>query len=149
MFAGLDVAMEDAFGVRRVERIGDLRGDVEHVPQLERAPGEAPIERLAVEQLHGEIELSPVLIEAVDRADVRMVQRRGGARLAAETFDRFIARRIAGRQHLQCDLAPQLRVLGAVHNPHSASAQLVEDLVVPEGLTNQRIRHGGRSILCL
>ena len=28
----LDVAMQDAFGVRRVERVGDLRRDVEHQP---------------------------------------------------------------------------------------------------------------------
>ena len=98
--------MEDAFSVRRVERIGHLRGDVEHVPQLERPAGETPIERLAVEQLHRKIELSAVLVEAVDRADVRMVQCRGGAGLAAETFDGFIGRRVAGRQHFQCDLAP-------------------------------------------
>ncbi len=89
----LDVAMQDAFGVRRVERVGDLRRDVEHVPQIERPSRQPPIERLAVEQLHREIELAFVLVEAVDRADVRMIERRRGARFAAEALDRFLARR--------------------------------------------------------
>ena len=67
--------MQDAFGVRSVERIGNLRSDVEQSPQVDRPPRQAAIERLAVEQLHREIELAFVLIEAVDRADVRMIQR--------------------------------------------------------------------------
>jgi hypothetical protein len=70
----LDVTMQDAFGVRGVERIGDLRGDLEHLAQIHRPPRQTAIERLAIEQLHREIELAFVLIETVDRADVRMIQ---------------------------------------------------------------------------
>ena len=108
----LDVAMQDAFGVRGVERVGDLRRDVEHLPQIERPPRQLAIERLAVEQLHREIQLALVLVEAVDRADVRMIERRRGARLAAEAFDRFFAGGVAGRQHLQRDLAAELQCPG-------------------------------------
>ena len=32
----LDVAMQDAFGVRGVQRVGDLRADVEHRFEIER-----------------------------------------------------------------------------------------------------------------
>ncbi len=34
---GLDVAMNDAFGVGGVERVGDLRGEVENLIDRERA----------------------------------------------------------------------------------------------------------------
>ena len=63
------------------------------VLQLERPSRQAAIERLAFEQLHREIELALVLVEAVDRADVRMIERRRGARLAPEPLDRLLARR--------------------------------------------------------
>jgi len=82
-----------------------------------------------------------VLIEAVDGADIRMIERRGGARLAAEALDRFFARGVAHRQDFQRDLAAELCILRTVHHAHPASTQLVEDLVVPEYLTDQRCRH--------
>ena len=73
-------------------------------------PDKLAIERLAVEQLHREIELAFVLVEAVDGADVRMIQRRRGARFAAEALDRFIARGVARRQNLERDLAARASV---------------------------------------
>ena len=36
---------------------------------------------------------------------------------------------------------PSFDVLGAINDAHSARAELVEDLVMPESLSNQRIRH--------
>lgn len=38
---GFDVAMDDAFGMRRIERIGDLNGQVQRLLQLERPAGDA------------------------------------------------------------------------------------------------------------
>ena len=133
----LDVAMQDAFGVRGVERVGDLRGDVEQVPQIERPPDSCAIERLALEQLHREVELPVVLVEVVDRADVRVIERRRGARLAAEALDRLLGRGVAGGRTLSATWRPSFSVLGAIDDAHAARAELVEDLVVPESLSNQ------------
>ena len=58
-----------------IERISHLDGDVEHLPQVERPARQPAIERLAIEQLHGEIQLAFVFVEAVDGADVGMVER--------------------------------------------------------------------------
>ncbi len=66
---GLHVTVKNALGVRGVERIGHLRGDVEHEPHVEWLARQLAIQGIAVEQLHGEIELAVVLIETVDRAD--------------------------------------------------------------------------------
>ena len=127
--------MQDAFGVRGIERIGDLRADVEHLAQVERFAQQPPIERIAVEQFHRQIQLPLVFVEAVDGADVGVIERRRGARLAAEALHGFLVRGAAGRQHLEGDLAPEFQVLRAVHHAHPASAQLVEDAIVPEDLS--------------
>jgi hypothetical protein len=125
--------------VCRVERVGHLGGDVEHLPQIERAAREFAIERLTVEQLHREVKLTGMLVEAVDGADVRMVERRCRARLATEPLHGFVVGHRRDRQDLERHLSAQFRVLRPVDEPHPASAQLVENLVVPEGLANQRI----------
>ena len=86
-----------------------------------------------------------MLLDTVDRADVRVIERGCGAGFATEPLDRLIARRVAARgQHLERDLAAKLRILRAVHHSHPASAELIENPVVPEGLANEGVRHGGR-----
>ena len=111
--------------------------------QVERPSRQAPIERLAVEQLHREIELALVLVEAVDGADVRMIEATTRCALRAGTarpLRRSAVLPVGSTFSATC--RPSLSVLGAIHDAHPARAELVEDLVVPEGLSNQRIRHG-------
>ena len=38
---GLDVAVDDAFGVRRIQRVGDIDGDGQQLLRFERPPGDA------------------------------------------------------------------------------------------------------------
>ena len=51
--------------------------------------------------------LAVVLADVVDRADVRMVQRRGDARLAPEAFERLGVRGQLARQELERDLTAE------------------------------------------
>ena len=51
---GLDVAVDDALGVRRVERVGDLDGEREKQFRLHGRAGDAMLQRHAVEKLHGD-----------------------------------------------------------------------------------------------
>ena len=129
--------MKNALGMRGIQGLGDLRGDVEHQAHVERTARQLTIERLAVEQLHDEIELAFVLIESVDRADIGMVQGRGRARFAFEAFDRLFVVGAAGRQHLERHLAAKLEVLCAVHDAHAPGSQPVDDAIVPKGLADQ------------
>ena len=91
--------------------------------------------------------------EFVDRANVGMVERRGGARLAAETLQRLrIAAQLFG-QKLQRHTAAQLEVLGTIDHAHAAAADDVQHAIVRNRPAGQRSRvglhaHGGASVAC-
>ena len=97
------------------------------------------LQRRPVEELHDEERAAVLLADIVDGADVGVVQRRCGARLAAESGQGLGIFREVRRQELQRDEALQPRILGFVHDAHSAAAQLLDDAVVRERLTDQRI----------
>src|SRR5690242_15983028 len=88
----LEIAMNDVRFVRGGERIGEFDRQVDQLLRLDAA-GFA--KGLAFEQLHHQERFSVRLVDFVDRADVRMIERRGGARLALETLERVaIAREL-------------------------------------------------------
>jgi len=133
----LDVAVDDAAGVRGVETVGDLDAEIEHAVERQRSARDLLLQRVAVEQLHHDELLALVLADVVNRADVRVVERRGHARLASEPIERL---RVGGEirgQELQRDLAAQADVFGAVHHAHAARAEPLQDLVV----TDQGTKH--------
>ena len=69
--------MQDALAVRRFQRVDDVDGDAEGVVE-----GQRPAHGRAVEVLHHEV----VRADVVQDADVRMAQRRDGARFLVETL---------------------------------------------------------------
>ena len=108
----LDVAMDDALRVRGAERFGDLHRQVEHGVELQLRR-DALAKRLPLEQLHHDEGLAVVLFDVVNRADVRMVQCGGRARLAAEPIERLsVAGKSSGRN------------LSATNRPSRASSAL-------------------------
>ena len=81
---GFDIAVDDARGVRGVQRVGDLRAHVEGCVQAQRTGGEPIFQRRALQILHDD-ERPPVLLaDVVDGADVRVVQCRCHLRFARE-----------------------------------------------------------------
>ena len=80
-----------------------------------------------------------VVVDFVDGADVRMVERGRRARLAQERAGRGFIRQPIGGKELQRDLPRQLDVFGAVDNAHAAGAKLGEHAIVRNRLTD----HGG------
>ncbi len=80
---GLEVPMRDAFFVRGVEGIADLRGVFQRLVERQRA-----FERRPVDKLHHQIVGSDV----VQVADVGMIERGDGAGLALETLVEFVLR---------------------------------------------------------
>ena len=131
---GLDVAMDDAFGMRSFERVGDFDGKGEQVVHLDRTPIDAVLERLAVEKFHGDEGLAVLLADVVNGADVRMIQRGGGLGFALETGQGL---RVAGdvlREKFQRDETAQARVFRFVHHAHSSAAESFDDPVMRNGL---------------
>ena len=74
--------MDDARPVRRVERVGDLRHQPRGLRDRQRPARETCGERLAFVIRHRDERLVIRLADLVDRADVRVIERAGGARLA-------------------------------------------------------------------
>ena len=133
---GLDVPVNDALAVGGLEGVGHVDGDLHDLLDRERAAGEAALERLPLEQLHRDEGAPLVLVRVVDRADVRVVEGRGRARLALEALDGLAVPGQLVRQELERHRAAQARVLGLVDDTHAAAADLLEDPVVGEGFAD-------------
>src|SRR5439155_24164960 len=76
---GLDVAMHDALDERGIERVGDLRADLDDVPDLP-APGlQVRREGVAFHKLHRDVRpMLGGLADLMNNAYVRMIERGNG-----------------------------------------------------------------------
>ena len=84
--------MNDAFGVRCIERVGNLNAKVEHLVKWHGLLADPMFQRLPFEQLHGDErnDFTTVgrYVDLINCADIGMVQRRGGARFPLKPFKR-------------------------------------------------------------
>src|SRR6185437_1489574 len=101
------------------------------------------LERLTLEQFHGDKRPAFELTYVIDGADVRMIERGRGARFASESFDRLgIVRDIVGEE-FQRNVSAEARVLGFVDHAHSAATQLFHDAIVRDVAAYDRsVGHG-------
>ncbi len=94
-------------------------------------------ERLPLQQLHSDEVLTVRFVDLVNRADIRVIERRGGEGFPLEAFaSRGIILQLLG-QELQRDMTAQLQVLGLVDDAHAAATQHPEYLVVRDGLSDK------------
>jgi len=105
--ARFQVAVDDAFLVRGIERAADLL----RVPQR-FIEGKRAFERPSLNEFHHQI-IRPDVVEV---ADVRMIERGDGTGLALEAFAEPRARSLDG------DAAPQSRILRPVDLAHASPA---------------------------
>ena len=115
--------MDDPALVCGFQCIGDLTRDRERVVQRKRTLGDHVRERLALDELEHQRRAAIHVLEAVDRADVGMIQRRQHARLTLEAREAFRIGREQPRQDLDRDLATELLIMGAIDLAHAASAE--------------------------
>ncbi len=98
-------------------------------PAGQRQAPQALIERLALDELHHQRQDAVLPLEAVDRGDVWMVERREDPCLALEAGDAIGVRDKRGRQCLQGDVAAQANVVRPIHFTHAACAEQISHLV--------------------
>ena len=115
--AGLQVAVDDAFLVRGVERVQDLLGQCERLSERHRS-----VQRLAFDVLHDEV----VGADVVKRTDMRMVHRRDGPSLTFKTLTERCVTRLDGDQPIEA------RVSRLPNLAHAASAKGGKNLVRTE-----------------
>jgi len=133
---GLDVAVNDPLGVRRIQSIGKLDAKLLNLLRFNGLRGDAVFERLSFEKLHRDEGLALVLVDVVDGADVGVVEGGGGASLALEAFLCLVAGEQPLGQELERHLAAEAGVFGLVDHTHPPAAELLEDAVVRDSLAD-------------
>ncbi len=124
--------MDDPLAVRLAQRVRDLGAEPEHVGERQRSFREPILERLAVDELHDQEVDAALAPDVVQRADVRMVERRHRARFALEPLAPLHIVRQRSRQYLDGDGSIEARVARFVDLAHPARAERREDLVRSE-----------------
>jgi hypothetical protein len=134
--SGLDVAVDDALAVSGIERVGELDGDFEDTIQGERPALQDGGQALAFEQLHGDERRTAVLVDLMNRADIRVIQCGSGASFAIEALERDgILRKFFGDE-FQGDAAAKFGVLGCIDHTHPAAANPYENAVVGDRIAD-------------
>jgi hypothetical protein len=132
---GLDVAVDQPARVRRGQPGRGLHPETRDLQRRELAdPLEALLERLAVDELHDEVRQARtlVLVHLVDRNEVVVRDRGGGAGLAAEPLPRDLVVGELRVDHLHGHVAGQARVVGVQHDAHSPAADDPQDAELAE-----------------
>ena len=143
----LDIAVDDAFAVGGVERVGNFDGEVEQNFCFQRGGQRSGASASAVQKFHHDIRATVFLADIVNGANVGVIECGSGLRFTAKAFQRLrVARQFFG-QEFQTDRAMQPRVLGLINHTHPAAAQLLDDSVMGNCSPNERrrIRHGANT----
>ena len=121
--------MDDAGVVRRRERIGDLRGEIDRLFDRHPALGDDLRQRAAFDQLHDHVRQVVMAAHVVDRDDARMIEGRGGPRLAIEPGRGIGVAIESRRDELDRDLASKTGIARAIHVAHAAATERRDELV--------------------
>src|SRR5229473_39136 len=145
----LDVSVNDALAVRRVQRIGHLNPQTTQNIRRNRPAADTMFQCYALEKLHGDEASAALLADFVNGADVGVIQRGGGSRLAPKKFQGLRVLCQGLRQELQSHEPAQLHILRFINHAHAAAAELLYDAVMRNGLSDQRrrIRHSARILV--
>ncbi len=127
---GLYVAMYDTGPMGRGEALRGLPGDFDGYVERQGAPGHLAVQGLALQEGHSEERAAVLLANLVHRADVGVVQRSSGLRLAPESRGVVADAGQFPRQELQRDGALEPGVLRFVDDPHAPFAQRLQNAVV-------------------
>ena len=120
---GLDVAVNDAFGMGGIEGVGNFDGEIEEAVQLHGAAGDEMLESLALETFHGDEGLAIFLADIMDGADVGMVESGGGFGFAAKAAEGLgIFSEVVGEK-FQSYEAVEAGVLSLVDDSHASAAE--------------------------
>jgi hypothetical protein len=126
---GLQIAVCHALTVRLVERVGDLRRQLERLADRQRAALQPVGERFALQVFHDQKVGLVFAADVVEHADVRVVQRRDRPRLALEALSHFGVIGKTRGEYFDGDGPFQSRVGGLVHLPHAALTNQGQDFI--------------------
>ena len=124
--------MYHVVSVRRFQTLANLHSDLQHLLKRQTAFPQTVGQRLALQIFHDQIADIILLSHVVEMADIGMTQRRDGASFAVKAFlGPGILRKVGGK-NLDGDSAVKSGVAGAIHLPHSSSANRHKNFMWPE-----------------
>src|SRR5215831_13239118 len=124
--------MNDSFLMRCRQSVYDLQRIVDCFSLRQRTAARSLSQCLAFEQLRDDVRRPVMRAYVEDGKNIRMIQRAGSTSLLLETMQTLRIIRITRRQHLDRDVAAQLRIAGKIHLAHSAFTNLGADFVTTE-----------------
>ena len=122
--AGLDVAMQDQFGVGVLHRVADAAEQVQALGDAQALFVAVHVDGLAAQVFHHVVGLARGALARVEQAgDAGMIERREDFPFALEALSRVLVE-AAGVQHLDRDLLLHAAVvaLAQIHHAHAAAA---------------------------
>src|SRR5450432_875376 len=134
---GTSSPMHDACGVCGIQCVCDLNSKRQCFPDLQRLASDPVPQRLPLQQLHGD-EGPPIgLVNLVDRANVRVVQRRRSLGLPLETAESlWVVSQFVGKK-LQGHVATEFEVFGFIDHTHAPTTDPAENAVMGNRLTHR------------
>ena len=124
--------MHHALLVRRRERIRERDAQLHDARDRQPARCHLPIEAVALDQLHRQEPDAVLVLDRIERDDIRVVEAGHGARLVLESRQAFGVRGHVGGQHLERDVTTEAAVARTVHLAHAACAERGDDLIAAE-----------------
>ena len=103
---------------------------------LDWLSGDPVLQRDPVQKLPRDERLPVLVVNFVNRADVRMIECRGSFGLALKAAECLRVLGYVVGQELESHKTTEFDILGLVHHAHPATAELLDDAVVREGLAN-------------
>jgi hypothetical protein len=128
----LQIAVHDALLVRRLHPLGYLAGEGDRFVHRYGAAADPLGQRRSLDELQHQRPDAVRLDDAVDRRDVRVVQRGERPRLPLEAGEPFTVGGKGTGQDLEGDVTPERLVMGAVHLSHAAPAERHAHVVRPQ-----------------
>ena len=112
------------------QRVRYLKSDLQHLRKRHRSALHDLLQSFALNVFHDDEVETVLFIDRMNRNNVRMVQRRGGARLLHQAPFCLIVFNCVRRQKLKRHHAAKLCIFGLIDVAHAALANLADDTIV-------------------
>jgi len=126
----LQIAVDEPFGVRRLEPIGQLHPEAENFVFGQRTLGKSGAECHSGNQLHHQKIQILLLDEFVNRSNIGVIELGQGERLLPKSPARGSLWCGNDGKHLQGDIAIQVIVMCSIYNAHAAGADVFDYPIV-------------------
>src|SRR5580698_9241933 len=120
----------------RCQGIGCLNTQIEKCGGRDWALADSFFQVLPFQQLHNDRWPSILFLHFINGADAWMVQRGGSLGLALKPLEGFWVARQRNRKKFQSNTSPQANIFRFENHPHAATAQILDNAVVRDGLAD-------------